>query len=59
MKRLKLEDFRIKNLMDESEERTEDDKKNQLLGQVLGDCHDDDSGGWESGGITHQDTWAE
>ena len=40
MKRLKLDDFKAKNLKDKSQ------KADQLLGQVLGDCHDqsDDSG---------------
>lgn len=36
MKRLKLEDFKLKNLKEEKNETT-----NQLLGQVLGDCHDE------------------
>lgn len=36
MKRLKLEDFKAKNLKEEQTVSTE-----QLLGQVLGDCHDE------------------
>lgn len=35
MKRLKLKDFKLKNLKNDSEQSTE-----KLLGQVLGDCHD-------------------
>ncbi|MFK7796159.1 MAG: hypothetical protein AB8E82_01820 [Aureispira sp.] len=34
MKRLKLEDFKVKNLKQET------NQIDQLLGQVLGDCHD-------------------
>lgn len=36
MKRLKLEDFKSKNLKEEKIQEVE-----QLLGQVLGDCHDE------------------
>lgn len=45
MKRLKLDDFKAKNL------KKDDFKKaDQLLGQVLGDCHDDsDSGSSDNG----------
>lgn len=35
MKRLKLEDFKLKNLKKEESTKTD-----QLLGQVLGDCHE-------------------
>lgn len=34
MKRLKLDDFKAKNLKNNSQQ------VDQLLGQVLGDCHD-------------------
>lgn len=36
MKRLKLEDFKLKNLKENDENSAE-----KLLGQVLGDCHDE------------------
>lgn len=42
MKRLKLEDFKAKKLTNQADETTES-KVDQLLGQVLGDCHDDDT----------------
>ncbi|BDS13648.1 hypothetical protein [Aureispira anguillae] len=35
MKRLKLDDFKSKNLKKENQTTTD-----KLLGQVLGDCHD-------------------
>lgn len=41
MKRLKLEDFKLKNL--EKEKKT---STNVLLGQVLGDCHDEPGCTW-------------
>lgn len=40
MKRLKLEDFKVKNLQEENTQKTE-----VLLGQVLGDCHDGEDDG--------------
>ena len=38
MKRLKLKDFKTKNL-----KQTNSNSIDQLLGQVLGDCHDSKS----------------
>ena len=43
MKRLKLDDFQAKNLKKDTTQDVE-----QLLGQVLGDCHD--GGGSSNGG---------
>ncbi|WMX14208.1 MULTISPECIES: hypothetical protein [unclassified Aureispira] len=57
MKRLKLEDFKAKKLTNQADETTES-KVDQLLGQVLGDCHDDDidnnNGGDRGGDIFQQ-----
>ncbi|WMX14218.1 MULTISPECIES: hypothetical protein [unclassified Aureispira] len=38
MKRLKLDDFKLKSLNRENEKNAQ-----KLLGQVLGDCHDEGS----------------
>lgn len=45
MKRLKLEAFKAKNLKKESLVKVD-----QLLGQVLGDCHDEPKSSGDSGG---------
>ena len=46
MKRLKLEAFKTKNVNKKTQQTTD-----KLLGQVLGDCHDNhSSGGGDNGG---------
>lgn len=45
MKRLSLRDFKAKTLIKKGKEATD-----KLLGQVLGDCHDNHSSGGENGG---------
>ncbi|WMX14214.1 MULTISPECIES: hypothetical protein [unclassified Aureispira] len=47
MQRLKLDDFKLKNLKDEKET-----KANHLLGQVLGDCHDISGCDWCGVGLS-------